>query len=98
MKAAGYNIGIKTCQYPLFPVINRNIKDAQIFVLLNKDYSKAIILGLADIDLIKENLNNKENDKLIRDKDMLNRKTAFSLIEKLKPITNIKDLSSYKMS
>ena len=38
MKAAGYNIGIKTCQYPLFPVINRNIKDPQIFVLLNKDY------------------------------------------------------------
>lgn len=98
MKIAGYKVGIKSSRFPYLPVINRNIKEPQIFVLFNHDYSKAIILGLADMSLLKENLSIKENDSLIIDKNMLDRKTCFSLIDKLKPINSISDLEQYKVA
>lgn len=96
MKIAGYKVGIKSSRFPYLPVINRNIKEPQIFVLFNHDYSKALILGLADMSLLKENLAMEENDNFIIDKNMLDRKTCFSLIDKLKPINSISDLEIYK--
>lgn len=97
LKKAGYNVGIKSCCFPNFPVVNRDIKEPQIFILLNEEKNKAIILGLADLDLLQENLKDKSNDDLIIMKSMLDRKTAFSKIEKLKKINSIDELETYRI-
>ena len=97
LKKAGYNVGVKTCCFPNFPVINRDIHEPQLFVLLNEKKTQAMILGLADLDLLQENLKDKSNDELIFMKSMLDKKTAFSKIEKLKKINSIDELETYRI-
>lgn len=96
LQTAGYKLGVKTCIYPNFPVINRNIHTPQIFVCVSEDRKMATILGLADVNLLKENLKLKDNDDLVYAKTMLDRKTVFSLIEKLDKVKTEKDIECYK--
>ena len=98
LEKAGYNVGVKSCCYPNFPVINRNIKTPQLFILLNPEKNKALFLGLADMELLKENLSDPFNDNLIIMKAMLSRKTAFSKIEKLSYLNSIDELEKYKIA
>lgn len=35
LSTIGYKLGVKTCRFPNFPVINRNIHTPQIFVLIS---------------------------------------------------------------
>lgn len=97
MQPCGYNIGIKTARFPNFPVINRNIKTPQIFVFILENPYRAVVTGLADVDILKENLLDKSNDDLVFAKSMLSRKTAFSKFEHLKKINTLDDLKDYKI-
>lgn len=98
MQPCGYNIGIKTARFPNFPVINRNIKTPQIFVFILENPYRAIVTGLADVSVLKENLLDPTNDDLVFAKSMLGRKTAFSKFENLKKIDSIEDLKEYKVN
>lgn len=97
LEKSGYNIGVKSSMFPNFPVINRTITYPQIFVLIRENPYRGIILGLADMDLIQENLQDKTNDDLIYVKAMLSRKTAFSKLDQLKPIKTTADLEPYQI-
>lgn len=98
MQPCGYNIGIKSCRFPNFPVINRNINTPQIFVFILENPYRAVITGIADVDVLKENLLDRSNDDLVYAKSMLSRKTAFSKIEKLKKIDSLADLDDYRIN
>ena len=96
LESIGYKVGVKTCRFPNFPTINRDIHTPQIFVMISGDGKRATILGLADVNLLKENLDNKDNDDLVYAKSMLERKTAFSMLTKLKQFKSLEDLKDYK--
>lgn len=83
-----YKIGIKTCCYPNFPVVNRNLATPQIFVMLNKLHTKAAILGIATPEILAVNQLHDYNARFVLDHRMLDRKTAFTDLQLLKPLSS----------
>lgn len=97
MEPAGYRLGIKASVYPNLPVVRRDSDYPELFVLLNENYTKAVILGVADVELLQANVADRENDHFIFSRRMLSRKTAFTRLDDLKPVYSVDDLNAYKI-
>lgn len=91
LKKLGLNVGIKTVEYGLFPIIFKINYSSEIIMIRWKE-RHVYICGLATKDV----LNKHQTTDLIMDKKILTRgsKTAFYGFQHLKKFNDIKSLKS----
>ena len=90
LRSLGINAGVKTGVYEhnKFLAINRGIRAPQVIVFLSPDRSRALIAGLATVEV----LNKYVDDGLIMNREMSGRKTGFYGFHKLIQFKDLAEL------
>lgn len=88
----GYNVGVKSVEFGLYPLISFNNPYSQIFCI--KYFNTVFVAGLAEPDI----LNRYQSEDLVESPKLreLHIKTGFYGFDYLKRIESLEDLEPYK--
>lgn len=89
LKHAGFDVGIKTVNYGMFPLVSKNPTSSEIINIKISD-NEICVVGLVTLEDIK----NYTNDDLLFDKNAKKRKTGFWNLSAAKPFKSLDELKS----
>jgi|TARA_R100001163_G_scaffold65567_1_gene63304 hypothetical protein len=87
LKHAGFDVGIKTVNYGMFPLVSKNPQSAEIINIKLSD-NKICMLGMVTV----EDLRVYTDDALLLDKNAKQRKTAFWNLSAAKSFNSVASL------